>query len=64
MTYPSRQKEARQAESKARWAQQKELMRKVNERLAELGIDHEQLLKMIVEGKVNIEVKENRQCTN
>lgn len=57
MTYPSRQKEARQAESKARWAQQKELMRKVNERLsATLGIDHNELLRLIVDGKVKIEV--------
>lgn len=59
MTYPSRQKEARQAESKARWAQQKELMRKVNERLAAIGINHSELLRLIVEGKVEVKIKES-----
>ena len=58
MTYPSRQKEARQAESKARWAQQKELMRKVNERLAAIGIDWKQLMKLVADGEVTITVKE------
>ena len=61
MTYPRRQKEARQAESKARGAQQKELMRKVNERLsATLGIDHNELLRLIVDGKVEIKIKEDK----
>ena len=62
--YPSRTPEAYRLQKRKQRQREAEFMKKVNERLAELGIDHEQLLKMIVEGKVNIEVKENRQCTN
>ena len=56
MTYPSRQKEARKAESKARWEQQKKQLRHVNERLATIGIDHNELLRLIVEDRVRIEI--------
>ena len=65
MTYPSRQKEARKAESKARWEQQKKQLQQVNERLAAIGIDHSELLRLIVEGKVEVKiVKESEKCTS
>lgn len=56
MTYPSKTPTARRAESKARRDKQKELMQQVNEKLALLGIDHNELLRLIVEDKVKIEV--------
>ena len=58
MTYPSRQKEARKAESKARWEQQKKQLQRVNERLAAHNIDWKQLMKLVADGEVTITVKE------
>ena len=62
MTYPSKTPTARRAESKARRDKQKELMRQVNERLAPMGIDHSELFRLIVEGKVEVKIKENEKC--
>lgn len=56
--YPSRTPEAFRLQKRKQRQRKAEFMRLVNERLAELGINHEQLLKMIVEGKVVIEVRE------
>ena len=62
MTYPSKTPTARRAESKARRDKQKELLRQVNERLAPMGIDHSELLRLIVDGKVEVKIKENEKC--
>lgn len=56
--YPSRTPEAYRLQKRKQRQREAEFMRLVNEQLAQLGINHEQLLKMIVEGKVIIEVKE------
>ena len=58
MTYPSKTPKARRAESKARRDKQKELLRQVNERLAAIGIDWKQLMKLVADGEVTITVKE------
>mgnify|MGYP003423579042 CR=1 FL=1 len=58
MTYPSKTPTARRAESKARRDKQKELLRQVNERLAAIGIDWKQLMKLVADGEVTITVKE------
>lgn len=34
-------------------------MLQVNKRLAPMGIDHSELLRLILEGKVEIKIKEN-----
>lgn len=62
MTYPSKTPKARRAESKARRDKQKELLRQVNERLTAIGIDHSELLRLIVDGKVEVKIKENEKC--
>ena len=62
MTYPSKTPKARRAESKARRDKQKELLRQVNERLTAIGIDHSELLRLIVDGKVEVKRKEYEKC--
>lgn len=58
MTYPSKTKEARRQSIKDWRDKQKELLRQVNERLSPMGINHSELLRLIVDGKVEIKIKE------
>lgn len=55
--YPSRTPEAYRLQKRKQRLRDAEFMRLVNEKLAELGIDHERLLKMIVDGRVEIIIK-------
>ena len=58
MTYPSRTKEAFRLQKREQRKQEAELMRRVNEQLAALGIDWKQLMRMVAEDRVEIVVKE------
>ena len=56
--YPSRTREAFRLQKREQRKQEAELMRQVNERLAALGIDWKQLMRMVAEDRVEIVVKE------
>lgn len=58
--YPSRTKEAFRKQKRKQREREAELLRQVNERLAEIGIDWKQLMRMVADGEVIITVKEKR----
>ncbi len=55
--YPSRTKEAFRQQKRNQREREAELLRRVNKRLAALGIDWKQLMKLIAEDRVEIVVK-------
>lgn len=56
--YPSRTPEAFRQQKRKQREREAELLRQVNERLAALGIDWKQLMKLIASGEVEIVIKE------
>lgn len=56
--YPSRTPEAFRQQKRNQRQREAELLRQVNERLAALGINWKQLMRMIAEDRVEIVVKE------
>ncbi len=56
--YPSRTPEAFRQQKRKQREREAELLRRVNKRLAALGIDWKQLMKLIADGEVTITVKE------
>ncbi len=58
--YPSKTPAAQRAESKARRDKQKELLQQVNEKLAPQGLTHDALLRGIVDGTVEVTIKEKQ----
>jgi hypothetical protein len=56
--YPSRTKEAFRQQKQKQRQREAELLRQVNECLAEIGIDWKQLMKLIADDEVTITVKE------
>ena len=56
--YPSRTREAFRLQKREQRKQEAELMRRVNEQLAALGIDWKQLMRLVASGEVIITVKE------
>ena len=56
--YPSRTPEAFRQQKRKQRELEAELLRQVNERLAEIGIDWKQLMKLVAEDRVEIVVKE------
>jgi hypothetical protein len=56
--YPSRTPEAFRQQKRKQREREAELLRHVNERLAAIGIDWKQLMKLIADGEVTITVKE------
>ena len=56
--YPSRTPEAFRQQKRKQRQREAELLRQVNERLAALGIDWKQLMRMVAEDRVEIVVKE------
>ena len=56
--YPSRTPEAFRQQKRRQREREAELLRRVNERLAALGIDWKQLMKLVAEDRVEIVVKE------
>ena len=56
--YPSRTPEAFRKQKRRQREREAELLRQVNERLAAIGIDWKQLMKLIAEDRVTITVKE------
>jgi len=56
--YPSRTPEAFRLQKRKQREREAELLRRVNKRLAALGIDWKQLMKLIAEDRVEIVVKE------
>jgi len=56
--YPSRTPEAFRQQKRRQREREAELLRRVNERLAALGIDWKQLMRMVAEDRVEIVVKE------
>ena len=55
--YPSRTPEAFRLQKRKQREREAELLRRVNERLAALGIDWKQLMKLVAEDRVEIVVK-------
>lgn len=58
MTYPSWTREERVKQKRLERQREAELLRRVNERLAALGIDWKQLMRLIENDEVEIVVKE------
>ena len=56
--YPSRTPEAFRQQKRSQRQREAKLLRQVNERLAALGIDWKQLMKLVADGEVTITVKE------
>ena len=56
--YPSRTPEAFRQQKRKQRQREAELLRQVNERLAAIGIDWKQLMKLVASGEVTITVKE------
>lgn len=56
--YPSRTPEAFRLQKRKQRKQEAELLQRVNERLAALGIDWKQLMRLIASGEVEMVVKE------
>ena len=56
--YPSRTPEAFRQQKRKQREREAELLRQVNERLAAIGIDWKQLMKLVASGEVTITVKE------
>jgi hypothetical protein len=56
--YPSRTPEAFRQQKRNQRQREAKLLRQVNERLAALGIDWKQLMKLIASGEVEIVIKE------
>ena len=56
--YPSRTPEAFRLQKRKQRKQEAELLQRVNERLAGLGIDWKQLMRLVASGEVIITVKE------
>lgn len=59
MTYPSQTREAKRLRKRKHDQRKAELMRQVNEKLTAIGINHSELLRLIVEDKVEIKIKES-----
>lgn len=58
MTYPSQTKEMKKLRKRKHDQRKAEQLRQVNEKLAAIGINHSELLRLIVEDKVEIKIKE------
>ena len=58
MTYPSWTRAERARQKRKQREREAELLQRVNERLAALGIDWKQLMKLVAEDRVEIVVKE------
>lgn len=56
--YPSRTPEAFRQQKRNQRQREAKLLRQVNERLAAIGIDWKQLMKLVADGEVTITVKE------
>ncbi len=56
--YPSRTPEAFRQQKRNQRQREAKLLRQVNERLAAIGIDWKQLMKLVASGEVTITVKE------
>ena len=59
--YPSRTPEAFRLQKRKQREREAELLRRVNERLAALGIDWKQLMRLVASGEVEIVLKEAKQ---
>ena len=59
--YPSRTPEAFRQQKRKQREREAELLRQVNERLAALGIDLKQLMRLVASGEVEIVLKEAKQ---
>jgi hypothetical protein len=58
MTYPSWTREERAKQKRKQREREAELLQRVNERIAAIGIDWKQLMKLIADDRVIITVKE------
>ncbi len=58
MTYPSWTRAERAKQKRLERQREAELLQRVNERLAEIGIDWKQLMRLVAEGEVEIVIKE------
>ena len=58
MTYPSWTRAERAKQKRLERQREAELLKRVNERLAALGIDWKQLMRLVAEGEVKIVIKE------
>lgn len=56
MTYPSQTPEMKRLRKRKHDQRKAEQLRQVNERLSAIGIDHNELLRLIVEDRVRIQV--------